>query len=252
MARANVRQHRVLRVRRVPRLPGNFTVPRTSKGSRVPWIPGKFYSSQYLPWVRGNFTGPRNCRVPGFPGLMSAAPSAPCPPPAKSSVSCAHVHCAPSRLSAPCQVFCLLDSCPLCPQPPVGSCPLRHQPYVSPASCPLRPQPPPAKSSVSWAHVQCAPQPPVSPLLGFQSPGLAPPEPCQPARSSVSWARVHCAFSPLSAPCRVFCLPGSCPLHFQTPVCPLPSFLSPGLMSIAPSAPCQPPSRSSVSWAHVH
>ena len=97
------------------------------------------------------------------------------------------------------------------------------------------------------------PQPRVRPLPGLLFCGLmstAPSAPCPPlARSSVSWAHVHCA---LSAPCQVFCLLGSCPLRCQPRVRPLPGLLSPGLMSTAPSAPCPPSARSSVSSAYVH
>ena len=114
---------------------------------------------------------------------MSTVPSAPCQPPARSSVSWARVHCATSPMSAPhrvhcalsplpapCQVLCFLGSCPMCP----------------PAPC----QPPP-RFSVAWARVHCAPsplspcqvfcllgscplrlQPPVRPLPGLLSPGL--------------------------------------------------------------------------------
>ena len=227
---------------------------------------------------------PAPCQVLSFLGSCPMCPPAPCQPPPRFSVAWAHVHCALSPLSAPCQVFCLL-----------GSCPLRHQPHVSPASCPLRPQPPvgplpgllfpglvstappapcqprivstapsapcppPAKSSVSWAHVQCAPQPPVSPLLGFQSPGLmstAPPAPSPPPAFLVSPAGLLSpglvSTAPSSAPCQVFCLLGSCPLRPQPPARPLPSPLFPGLMSMCPPAPCQPPPRFSVAWAHVH
>ena len=67
VARANVRQHRALRD------PG---VQGYKRGSRVQGSlgSGKFYSSQYLqgskvPWVPGNLTVPSTSRVPGFPGF---------------------------------------------------------------------------------------------------------------------------------------------------------------------------------------
>ena len=127
--------------------------------------------------------------------MVSWVSKASCPPPARCSVSWAHVHCALSPVSAPCQVFCF-----------VGSCPLR-------------------------------PRPPVRPLPGPLFPGLMSTAPCQPpARCSVSWAHVHCGVSPVSAPCRVFCLLGSCPLRPQPPVRPLPGPLFPRLTSTAPWA----------------
>ena len=213
---------------------------------------------------------PAPCQVLCFLGSCPMCPPAPCQPPPRFSVAWAHVHCALSPLSAPCQVFCLLGSCPLCPQPPVSPLPGLLSPGLvstaPPAPCqprivstaPSAPCPPPAKSSVSWAHVQCAPQPPVSPLLGFQLPGLmstAPSAPSPPPAFLVSPAGLLfpglTASAPSSAPCQV-CLLGSCLLRPPPPVRPLPSLLSPALMSTVPPAACQPPARSSISWAHVH
>ena len=153
----------------------------------------------------------------------------------RSSDSWAHVHGALSLLPPS---WLMSTAPPVRPLPPV------LLPPGLTSTVPSAPCPPPAKSSVSWAHVQCAPQPPVSPRLGFQSPGLmstvlmstVPPAACQPpARSSVSWAPVHCALSPL---CQVFCLLGSCPLRHQPHVSPA------SCCALSPlPAPCQPPAR---------
>ena len=98
VARANVRQHRAFRAR-VPWAPGKFYSSQYLqgfqgslgsgkfyssqylKGSRVPWVPGKFYSPQYLQRSRvpGNLTVPSTSRVPGFPGFREILQS-PVPP----------------------------------------------------------------------------------------------------------------------------------------------------------------------------
>ena len=195
----------------------------------------------------------RSTKAPGLltPGLMSMAPSVFFLLPGS---------CPLRPLSAPCPLsFCLLGLRPLCPQPPVRPLPAPCQVLCFLGSCPMCPpapcQPPP-RFSVAWAHVHCAhvhcapsrlsapcqvfcllgscplcPQPPVSPLPGLLSPGLvstAPPAPCQPRIV----LRPQPPASPLPAPCQIFCFLGSCPMW--------------------PPAPCQPPPRFSVAWAHVH
>ena len=136
----------------------------------------------------------------------------------RSSDSWAHVHGALSLLPPS---WLMSTAPPVRPLPPVLLCPGLT------STVPSAPCPPPAR-------------PLPSPLF----PGLmlmCPPAPCQhPPRFSVAWAHVHCAPSRLSAPCQVFCLLGSCPLCLQPPVSPLPGLLSPGLVSTAPPAPCQP------------
>ena len=154
---------------------------------------------------------------------MSTAPSAPCPPPARSSVSWAHeppAPWAPEARNMKSHVFAMLSKISYPNLPPKGTT------FLSMSTAPSAPCRPPARSSVSWAHV-------LRPLPGLLSPGLASTAPSSlcppPCRSSVSWAYVHCALNPLPRLCR-----------------------SPGLTFPTPSAPYLPPARSSVSWAHVH
>ena len=121
---------------------------------------------------------------------------------------------------------------------------------------------PPQASGLQEPQVFCPPPSTVRPLPGLLSPGLtstAPSAPYMPpTRSSVSWAHEP-RVSPLG-PGSTQHVPTSLPrVQHSLPWCPgfprpsarlLPGFVSPGLMSTAPSAPCQPPASSPVSWAH--
>ena len=205
-------------------------------------------------------TAPSASRQPAArSSVVSTAPSAP----ARSFVSWAHEPpvspLGPMKsfptfllgfqglLSASSQVFCLLGSCPLRPQPPLSPI------FCLLGSCALRPQPPalsaPCQSSVSWAHVHCAlsapcqvfcllgscplrPQP-CPPLPSLLSPGLIQQEP--PARSSVSWAHEP-PVSPLG-PMKSHVFSNIPPGFPRPPVRLLPGLLPPGLMSTAPSTP---------------
>ena len=146
-----------------------------------------------------------------------------CQPPAKSSVS--YVHCAFRLLSAPCQVFCLLGSWAPC-QPPKST--QHEEPRLCHALKNRISQPPsqgyniPFHGFLGFQGLLSAPCQVFCPL-GYVHCALSPlSAPCQ---------HVHCALSSLSAPCQVFFLLGLRPLRPQPLSATLPGLLSPRLMS---------------------